>query len=139
MDAEGTTLPRITPGGLDPRIDPTPHSEEEIPMKKILRMPLSAVFVAPLLALSLPSLANECPIAGPYEPCTGCHVPGLNPNVELAYNTWSASEHLNGVTFGPDFCKNCHQPFRADPADCDLLAPDRANGIECATCHTERF
>ena len=103
-------------------------------MKKIFRKPLSVVFVAPLLALSLPSFANECPIAGPYEPCTGCHVPGLNPNVELAYNTWTTSEHLNGVTFGPDFCKNCHQPFRAlEPCG----EPDREYGVECAVCHTD--
>jgi hypothetical protein len=104
-------------------------------MKKILWKLLSVVFVAPLLALSLPSFANECPIAGPYEPCTGCHVPGVNPNVQLAAETWIMSEHFNGVTFGPDFCKNCHQPFRTEDLSCG--EPDREYGVECAACHTD--
>jgi hypothetical protein len=108
-------------------------------MKNTPRMLPLALLVVPILALSLPAIAQDCPQPGYYEPCDGCHVPGLNPDVELAYTSWLDSEHLNGVTFGPDFCKNCHQSFRGDPADCDLLAPDRANGIECATCHTERI
>jgi formate-dependent nitrite reductase cytochrome c552 subunit len=108
-------------------------------MKKNLRVPLLALLAVPMLALAAPAIAEECPEPAYYEPCTGCHVPGLNPNVELAYTTWLESEHLNGVTFGSDFCKDCHQSFRGDPGTCDQLAPDSMNGIECATCHTERI
>jgi hypothetical protein len=105
-------------------------------MKKTLRMPLLAFLAVPLLALSVPALAqDECPVPGPYDACDGCHVPGLNPNVELAAITWAESEHLNGVTFGPDRCKNCHQPFRT--ADTDCGEPDREYGVECAVCHTD--
>jgi hypothetical protein len=104
-------------------------------MKKTLRMSLLALLVVPILALSVPALAQDCPLPGPYEPCRNCHVPGLNPNVELAFETWVTSEHLNGVTFGPDFCKDCHQPFRAEEP---CGEPDRANGVECAVCHTDR-
>lgn len=103
-------------------------------MEKLYTFSL-ALLVLPILAFSVPAVAQDCPLPGPYEPCDGCHVPGLNPNVELAFETWVMSEHLNGVTFGPDFCKNCHQPFRADEP---CGEPDRVYGIECAVCHTPR-
>ena len=104
-------------------------------MKKTLRMSLLALLAVPILALSVPALAQDCPLPGPYEPCDACHAPGVNPNVELAFETWVMSEHLNGVTFGPDFCKDCHQPFRAEEP---CGEPDRAYGVECAVCHTGR-
>jgi hypothetical protein len=113
---------------------PLDNFVKEVAMKRILRIPTLALLVVPIVALSVPALAQDCPVPGPFEPCTGCHVPGLNPNVQLAYDTWVDSEHLNGVTFGPDRCKNCHQPFRADEP---CGEPDREYGIECATCHTD--
>jgi hypothetical protein len=106
-------------------------------MKKNLCTPILALLVVPMLALAVPSIAQECPETGYYEPCAGCHVPGVNPNVELAYTTWLGSEHRNDITFGPEFCKDCHQSFRGEPETCDQLALDSMNGIECATCHTD--
>jgi hypothetical protein len=103
-------------------------------MRKTLRISLWVVLVVPILVLSVPAIAQDCPVPGPYEPCNGCHVSGLNPNVQLAYDTWAESEHLNGVTFGPDRCKNCHQPFRTEEPCGEL---DREYGVECAVCHTD--
>ena len=104
-------------------------------MKRILRIPALAVLVLPILALSVPALAEDCPIPGPYEPCTGCHVPGLNPNVQLAFDTWVRQRASQRCDVRSRLrCKNCHQPFRADEP---CGEPDRANGIECAACHTD--